>query len=214
MAKSSVWCGDDFEVDSGERAVADSNQPGSRRDLNRSDGGFTNTSYTGLSELYSKYKDQVVVKQAIVKKSAQVAKIPNPRAAAAEAAENIEEAAAKAQNGGECKCEVAAANVIIISTETSNGRAVKERSRKKKTGGGPIFTSLLTARSKEAVAIGGVVRKQEDLIIVNIDEASGDDELAVAEYAEDIYKFNKLIGIMINFFSLFYKQKFTLSTSK
>ncbi|GAB2299094.1 hypothetical protein Dimus_033166 [Dionaea muscipula] len=44
------------------------------------------------------------------------------------------EAAAKAQYGGECKCEAAAANVIIISTEISNGRAVKERSRKKKTG--------------------------------------------------------------------------------
>ncbi|GAB2294697.1 hypothetical protein Dimus_028891, partial [Dionaea muscipula] len=45
------------------------------------------------------------------------------------------EAASKSQNGGERKCEAAAANVIIISTKTSNGRAVKERSRKKKTGG-------------------------------------------------------------------------------
>ncbi|GAB2281708.1 hypothetical protein Dimus_016278, partial [Dionaea muscipula] len=157
----------------------------------------------------------VVVKRATVKKSAQVAKISNPRATAA--AENIKqqrgeqrvdlglptaidlgagkEAAAKAQNGGERKCEAAVANVIIISTETSNGRAVKERSRKKKTGGGPTFTSLLSARSKEAAAIGGVVRKREDLIIVNIDEASGDDELAVAEYAEDIYKFYKLIEV-------------------
>ncbi|GAB2286330.1 hypothetical protein Dimus_020747 [Dionaea muscipula] len=80
-----------------------------------------------------------------------------------------------------------------IDLETSNGRAVKERSRKKKIGGGPTFTSLLTARSKEVAAIGGVARKREDLIIVNIDEASGDDELAVAEYAEDIYKFYKLI---------------------
>ncbi|GAB2297470.1 hypothetical protein Dimus_031573, partial [Dionaea muscipula] len=60
------------------------------------------------------------------------------------------------------------------------------------TGGGLTITSLLTARSKEAVAIGGVARKRVDLIIVNIDEASGDDELAVAEYAEDIYKFYKL----------------------
>ncbi|GAB2303687.1 hypothetical protein Dimus_037672 [Dionaea muscipula] len=102
------------------------------------------------------------------------------------------EAAAKAQNGGERKCEVAATNVIIISTETSNGRAVKERPRKKKIGGGPTFTLLLTARSKEATAIGGVAKKREDLIIVNIDEASGDDVLPVAEYAEDIYKFYKL----------------------
>ncbi|GAB2297703.1 hypothetical protein Dimus_031790 [Dionaea muscipula] len=41
MAKSSAWRGDDFEVDGGERAVADSNQPGSRRDLNGLDGGRT-----------------------------------------------------------------------------------------------------------------------------------------------------------------------------
>ncbi|GAB2272874.1 hypothetical protein Dimus_007690, partial [Dionaea muscipula] len=155
----------------------------------------------------------VVVKRATVKKGAQVAKIPNPRATAAENIKKQQqrgeqrvdlglptaidlgagkEAAAKAQNGGERKCEAAATNVIIISTETSNGRAVKERSRKKKTGGGPTFTSLLTARSKEAAAIGGVAKKREDLIIVNIDEASGDDVLAVVEYAEDIYKFYKL----------------------
>ncbi|GAB2299664.1 hypothetical protein Dimus_033723 [Dionaea muscipula] len=120
------------------------------------------------------------------------------------------EATAKAQNGGERKCEVATANVIIISTETNNGRAVKERSRKKKTGGGLTFTSLLTACSKVGYntthyiifsvmhcmsccslawkiiliqkiwprdgGIGGVARKREDLIIVDIDEASGDDE--------------------------------------
>ncbi|GAB2281008.1 hypothetical protein Dimus_015622 [Dionaea muscipula] len=102
------------------------------------------------------------------------------------------EVAAKAQNGGERKCEAATTNVIIISTETSNGRAVKERSRKKKTGG-PTFTSLLTARSKLSLennsytkslasrsdGIGGVVGKREDLIIVDIDEAYGDDELVI-----------------------------------
>ncbi|GAB2294636.1 hypothetical protein Dimus_028833, partial [Dionaea muscipula] len=76
--------------------------------------------------------------------------------------------------------------------------AVKERSRKKKTGGGPTFTSLLTARSKETTAISGVARKREDLIIVNIDEASGDDELAVAKYAEDIYKFYKLTEFQLS----------------
>ncbi|GAB2288486.1 hypothetical protein Dimus_022815, partial [Dionaea muscipula] len=118
----------------------------------------------------------VVVKRPTVKKGAQVAKIPNPRATAA--TENIKraargeqrvdlglltaidlgagkEAAAKAQNGGERKCEAAAA-------------------------------------TNEAAAIGGVARKREDLIIVNIDEASGDDEQVAAEYAEDIYKFHKL----------------------
>ncbi|GAB2272713.1 hypothetical protein Dimus_007533 [Dionaea muscipula] len=50
----------------------------------------------------------------------------------------------------------------------------------------------LSTEESEAATIGGVARKQEDLIIVNIDEASGDDELAVAEYVEDIYKFYKL----------------------
>ncbi|GAB2296562.1 hypothetical protein Dimus_030673 [Dionaea muscipula] len=98
-----------------------------------------------------------------MKKGAQVAKIPNPRAAAA--AENIKERKLQRK----------------LRTEES-----------KKIGGGPTFTSLLTARSKEAAAIGGVARKQEDLIIVKIDEDSGDDELAVVEYAEDIYKFYKL----------------------
>ncbi|GAB2266110.1 hypothetical protein Dimus_001134, partial [Dionaea muscipula] len=180
----------------------------------------------------------VVVKRATVKKGAQVAKIPNPRAAAAE---NIKvksfikssnnwgeqrvdlglptaidlgagkEAAAKAQNGGERKCEATATNVIIISTKFSNGRAVKERPRKKKTGRGLTFTSLLTARSKEAAAIGGVAKKREDLIIVNIDEASGDDVLAVAEYAEDIYKFYKLTEAMINFFFHYFTNKNLLS---
>ncbi|GAB2290351.1 hypothetical protein Dimus_024630, partial [Dionaea muscipula] len=50
----------------------------------------------------------------------------------------------------------------------------------------------LRTEENEAAAIGGVARKREDLIIVNIDEASREDELAVAEYAEDIYKFYKL----------------------
>ncbi|GAB2284321.1 hypothetical protein Dimus_018782 [Dionaea muscipula] len=131
-------------------------------------------------------------KRATVKKGAQVAKIPNPRAAIAE--ENIKERKLRRKLRTEESVNVKQqpTNVIIISTETSNGRTVKERLRKKKTGGRPTFTSLLTARSKEATAIGSVARKREDLIIINIDEASGDDELAVAEYAEDIYKFYKL----------------------
>ncbi|GAB2271188.1 hypothetical protein Dimus_006032 [Dionaea muscipula] len=52
---------------------------------------------------------------------------------------------------------------------------------------------------QEAAAIGGIARKREDLIIVNIDEASGDDELVVAEYAEDIYKFYKLTEGRVGF---------------
>ncbi|XP_074312733.1 G2/mitotic-specific cyclin S13-7-like [Silene latifolia] len=58
-------------------------------------------------------------------------------------------------------------------------------SRKKKSGS---MTSFLTARSKEAC---GLARKPEELV-VNIDEGSMEDELAVVEYVEDIYKFYKL----------------------
>ncbi|GAB2299192.1 hypothetical protein Dimus_033263, partial [Dionaea muscipula] len=111
---------------------------------------------------------------------AQVAKIPNPQAAAA--AESIKERMLQRKLRME----------ESVNVKQQQPTAVKERARKKKTGGGPTFTSLLTARSKEAAAIGGVARKREDLIIVNIDKASGDDELAVAEYVEDIYKFYKL----------------------
>ncbi|GAB2297638.1 hypothetical protein Dimus_031728, partial [Dionaea muscipula] len=122
--------------------------------------GFTNTNYTRLSELYS--KDQEVVKRATVKKGAQVAKIPNPRAATA--AENIK---------GEQRVDLGLPTAIDPGAERK--AAVK-----------------LRTEESEAAAIGGVARKRVDLIIVNIDEASGDDELAVAEYAEDIYKFYKL----------------------
>ncbi|KAH9624443.1 hypothetical protein KSS87_003147 [Heliosperma pusillum] len=61
----------------------------------------------------------------------------------------------------------------------------KQASRKEK----PVsLTSVLTARSKEAC---GLARKPKELV-VNIDEGSIEDELAVVEYVEDIYKFYKL----------------------
>uniref|UniRef100_A0A5B7API6 Putative G2/mitotic-specific cyclin S13-7-like n=1 Tax=Davidia involucrata TaxID=16924 RepID=A0A5B7API6_DAVIN len=50
------------------------------------------------------------------------------------------------------------------------------------------LTSILTARSKVAC---GLTNKPKDLE-VNIDAADVDDELAVVEYVEDIYKFYKL----------------------
>ncbi|GAB2273039.1 hypothetical protein Dimus_007849, partial [Dionaea muscipula] len=96
----------------------------------------------------------VVVKRATMKKGAQVAKIPNPRAAAAE--ENIKE------------------------------RKLRRKLRTEES------VNVKQQPANEATVIGGVARKREDLIIFNIDEASGDDELAVAEYVEDIYKFYKL----------------------
>ncbi|GAB2281051.1 hypothetical protein Dimus_015662 [Dionaea muscipula] len=68
--------------------------------------------------------------------------------------------------------------------------SLQERKLTKARYGGECKCEATT--TNEAATIGGVARKQEDLIIVNIDEASGDDELAVAEYVEDIYKFYKL----------------------
>ncbi|KAK9666521.1 hypothetical protein RND81_14G190600 [Saponaria officinalis] len=61
----------------------------------------------------------------------------------------------------------------------------KQESRKKKSAS---LSSFLTARSKEAC---GLARKPEELVM-NIDEGSVQDELAVVEYVEDIYKFYRL----------------------
>ncbi|GAB2222389.1 hypothetical protein Drorol1_Dr00013606 [Drosera rotundifolia] len=87
------------------------------------------------------------------------------------------EAVKEEKKGGEAKDE----DVRM----SSHGKVKERSSRKKKIE--VAFSSVLTARSKVA---SGLARKQDDLI-VNIDEAV-DDELACAEYAEDIYKFYKL----------------------
>ncbi|GAB2286096.1 hypothetical protein Dimus_020520, partial [Dionaea muscipula] len=75
----------------------------------------------------------------------------------------------KARNGGERKCEATTTDVIIISTETSNGRSgerkIEEEEDRRKTR--PLL------HCSQLVASG----KREDLIIVDIDEAYGDDEL-------------------------------------
>lgn len=79
---------------------------------------------------------------------------------------------------------------VIEITETpsaSDHRKVQQKaaSKKKKS---PTLTSFLTARSKEAC---GLTKKPQELIL-NIDEGSLDDELAVVEYVEDLYNFYKL----------------------
>ncbi|KAK6164004.1 hypothetical protein DH2020_000868 [Rehmannia glutinosa] len=66
-----------------------------------------------------------------------------------------------------------------------NGIKLKEGSSKKPN---KTLTSILTARSKVAC---GITKKPKDLI-VDIDAADVDDELAAVEYIEDIYNFNKL----------------------
>ncbi|XP_027069818.1 G2/mitotic-specific cyclin S13-7 [Coffea arabica] len=81
--------------------------------------------------------------------------------------------------------------VIEIS---SSSEEVKKEKNKKKTGEAAskktasTLSSTLTARSKAAC---GLSRKQKE-ITVDIDAADVNNELAVVEYVEDIYKFYKL----------------------
>lgn len=79
--------------------------------------------------------------------------------------------------------------VVVVDTKTPPGHGKVEQkpaaSKKKKSA---TLTSFLTARSKEAC---GLTKKPEELI-VNIDEGSKEDELAVVEYVEDIYNFYKI----------------------
>ncbi|KAK6923859.1 Cyclin, N-terminal [Dillenia turbinata] len=82
-------------------------------------------------------------------------------------------------------------NVIEINSETEKEEDIKKKenkpskSSKKKI---QSLTSVLTARSK--VACGLTKRPKEE--IVDIDSADVNNELAVVEYVEDIYKFYKL----------------------
>uniref|UniRef100_A0A2N9H261 B-like cyclin n=1 Tax=Fagus sylvatica TaxID=28930 RepID=A0A2N9H261_FAGSY len=66
-----------------------------------------------------------------------------------------------------------------------SGRKSRERSLRKEV---KTLTAILTARSKAAC---GVTAKPEDQI-VNIDVGGVNDDLAVVEYVDDIYKFYKL----------------------
>ncbi|KAI3450090.1 hypothetical protein Pfo_006755 [Paulownia fortunei] len=80
-------------------------------------------------------------------------------------------------------------NEAVISPDEEesykNGKKVKEGLSKKPN---KTLTSILSARSKAAC---GVTRKPKDLI-VDIDAADVDNELAAVEYVEDIYNFYKL----------------------
>ncbi|XP_075634674.1 G2/mitotic-specific cyclin S13-7-like [Castanea sativa] len=79
--------------------------------------------------------------------------------------------------------------IVVISSEEEkvrsvSGRKSRERSSRKEI---KTLTAILTARSKVAC---GVRNKQDQ--IVNIDMGDENDDLAVAEYVDDIYKFYKL----------------------
>ncbi|GAB4850546.1 G2/mitotic-specific cyclin S13-6, variant 2 [Ancistrocladus abbreviatus] len=80
------------------------------------------------------------------------------------------------------------ATIIGSQGLSGHGKVVKEDGSKKKKKTGPTLSSVLTARSKEAC---GITRKLDELIL-NIDEGDQDNNLAVAEYVEDIYSFYKL----------------------
>lgn len=83
--------------------------------------------------------------------------------------------------------------VIEISPDTEE--QVKQKpENKKKVGEGSLrrnrtLTSVLTARSKAACGLTDRPKKQ----IVDIDAADNENELAVVEYVDDIYKFYKEI---------------------
>ncbi|GMP91574.1 hypothetical protein CsSME_00042217 [Camellia sinensis var. sinensis] len=84
--------------------------------------------------------------------------------------------------------------VIVISSDEELESEEKKKpvaviARKSRVGSSRTMTSILTARSK--VALCGPTTKPK-VPIADIDAADVDNELAVVEYVEDIYKFYKL----------------------
>lgn len=82
---------------------------------------------------------------------------------------------------------------VIEISSGSEEQINKDKPRKKSEGDGlskknaPTLTSTLTARSKAACGLSKKPKQQ----IVDIDAGDVDNELAVVEYVEDIYKFYK-----------------------
>ncbi|KAL8527295.1 hypothetical protein ACS0TY_005242 [Phlomoides rotata] len=73
--------------------------------------------------------------------------------------------------------------VIVISSDEESSRSGRKKSSKKSN---KTLTSILSARSKAAC---GVTKKPKDPIDIDAEDANN--ELAAAEYIEDIYKFYK-----------------------
>ncbi|KAK6945730.1 Cyclin, C-terminal domain [Dillenia turbinata] len=88
------------------------------------------------------------------------------------------------------KLKPKAENVIAISSDTEKEEDIKKKEIKPSKSKKKIqsLTSVLTARSK--VACGLTNKPKED--IVDIDSTDVNNELAVVEYVEDMYKFYKL----------------------
>ncbi|KAK4432045.1 G2/mitotic-specific cyclin-2 [Sesamum alatum] len=80
--------------------------------------------------------------------------------------------------------------IIVISPDSNEVAAKKEKKKtlnsKKKA---PTLTSTLTARSKAACGLRNEPKEQ----IVDIDAADVDNDLAVVEYVEEMYKFYKSV---------------------
>ncbi|KAA8544526.1 hypothetical protein F0562_022538 [Nyssa sinensis] len=92
-------------------------------------------------------------------------------------------AAAQKKESEKTKPEITSHDDEVKSKEV--GRVGSSSSRK------PVktLTAILTARSKAAC---GLSNEPKDPLLVDIDAADVDNELAVVEYVEDIYKFYKL----------------------
>ncbi|XP_010673802.2 G2/mitotic-specific cyclin S13-7 [Beta vulgaris subsp. vulgaris] len=108
--------------------------------------------------------------------------------------ELVRERVARAQK--KVTCNPNPETVIIISSDEEEKADVEKYNKKKRILSGKrssrkkkySLTFVLTARSKAAC---GVATRPRDEV-VNIDAADGENELAVAEYVEEIYKFYKI----------------------
>ncbi|XP_031501759.1 G2/mitotic-specific cyclin S13-7-like [Nymphaea colorata] len=112
----------------------------------------------------------------------------NPAAAAAPVADVGVKAVAK-KVGAKVKVET----VIEISPDTNEGIEEKSGNRKASRQGSskkraPTLTKILTDRSKYACGITEKSKEKDH----NIDCGDADDQLAVVEYVDDIYKFYRL----------------------
>ncbi|KAF5184086.1 G2/mitotic-specific cyclin-2, partial [Thalictrum thalictroides] len=85
--------------------------------------------------------------------------------------------------------------IIEISPDTEVKQTKKPESHKASRGGGSsrnkvqTYTSILTARSKAAC---GITNRPKETV-VDIDVADAENQLAVVEYVEDLYKFYRLV---------------------
>ncbi|XVF69692.1 hypothetical protein PTKIN_Ptkin11bG0102400 [Pterospermum kingtungense] len=112
---------------------------------------------------------------------------PNPYSIIDISSDDEEEIVKKKQTSDEPK---PLSPIQINSNDESSVNPVTEGSSNKRTVRNSVktLTSILTARSKAAC---GVIEKESEDEVLNIDAADVNDELAVVEYVDDLYKFYK-----------------------